>query len=351
MAKEIPCRKIKFELITKEETIVVYEFDRVFIVKTWQHELLAVRFLQSAIRVGLLILYSAFPRARIDASRLFFFSPRARNTRRKINVFVSQDQTKDWKTSVITRMRRSFDEGVVVKIYDENDQSAVQENTRAASASDNSIEISSTSGTIASFGGVDRFLVCSRRRELFPRSCEKRRPGSGGSYRLEPRRRRGELTTPLGCDLGSSIDQQRETLMPMTEEEVREIAGESYLRTARAILGDEAKIDVIWGDKSRHLPGVFLVFLVVEVVGCPARELALDALERHGIDAELGEELAFSLFRASEEGPLRAEPWAPLFSLPDGWDQFPLLAASRAKQDLLAAIRARENPANDSTEL
>src|SRR6185436_10819270 len=105
----------------------------------------------------------------------------------------------------------------------------------------------------------------------------------------------------MAVDLGSIVEQvaQEKGIEKQVLIETMEAA---ILKAAQAVFGPTRELEARYNDQTGQID-LFLYMTVVEEVTEPERQIALDNAKKHGLEAEIGEELGFQVFwHARDDG-------------------------------------------------
>ena len=98
----------------------------------------------------------------------------------------------------------------------------------------------------------------------------------------------------MAVDLGSIVEQvaQEKGIEKKVLIETMEAA---ILKAAQAVFGPTRELEARFNEDTGNID-LFQYMTVVEDVAQPEREINLDIARKHGLDAEIGEELGFQVF-------------------------------------------------------
>ncbi|MCG8419938.1 MAG: transcription termination factor NusA [Proteobacteria bacterium] len=119
---------------------------------------------------------------------------------------------------------------------------------------------------------------------------------------------------------------------------------QAILTAAKKTFGTTREMEAQYNDDT----GAVDLFLIVNVVAddsIEGREITVDNAARHGLDAELGDELLFQIFYRSEDAERAAEQdekFGDLISLKNAHKKFGRIAAQTAKQVIYQRVREAE---------
>ena len=118
----------------------------------------------------------------------------------------------------------------------------------------------------------------------------------------------------------------------------------AILKAAQSVFGPTRELEARFSEESGQVD-LFQYMTVVEVVAEPEREISVDAVEKHKLDATLGEELGFQVFWRPEDADKAREQdreFGDILKLKAGRTTFGRIAAQTAKQVLLQRVRDAE---------
>jgi N utilization substance protein A len=147
----------------------------------------------------------------------------------------------------------------------------------------------------------------------------------------------------LAVDLGSIVEQvaQEKGIEKKVLIETMEAA---ILKAAQAVFGPTRELEARYNDDTGNID-LFQYMTVVESVGQPEREIAADVARKHGLDAEVGEELGFQVFwhpRDAERARQQDKEFGEVLDMKQARSAFGRIAAQTAKQVLLSRVRDAE---------
>jgi N utilization substance protein A len=150
-------------------------------------------------------------------------------------------------------------------------------------------------------------------------------------------------STGMAMDLGSIVEQvaQEKGIEKKVLIETMEAA---ILKAAQAVFGPTRELEARFNEDSGNID-LFQYMTVVENVTLPEREIDLDIARKHGLEAEIGEELGFQVFwhpRDAERARQQDKEFGAVLDLKQARSAFGRIAAQTAKQVLLSRVRDAE---------
>ena len=144
-------------------------------------------------------------------------------------------------------------------------------------------------------------------------------------------------------DLGSIVEQvaQEKGIAKQVLIETMEAA---IHKAAQAAFGQNRELEARYNEDTGSID-LFQYMTVVETVAQPEREISLEAARKHGLDAEIGEELGFQVFwhpRDAERARQQDKEFGTLLDMKQARSTFGRIAAQTAKQVLLQRVRDAE---------
>ncbi len=118
----------------------------------------------------------------------------------------------------------------------------------------------------------------------------------------------------------------------------------AILKAAQAAFGPNRELEARYNTDTGNID-LFQYMTVVEQVAQPEREIALDVARKHGLDAEVGEELGFQVFwhpRDAERARQQDKEFGAVLDMKQARSAFGRIAAQTAKQVLLQRVRDAE---------
>src|SRR5690349_21971699 len=147
----------------------------------------------------------------------------------------------------------------------------------------------------------------------------------------------------FGDGLGSIVDQvaaekgiDRQVLIETMEAAI--------LKAAQAAFGPTRELEARFNSDSGNID-LFQYMTVVEAVTTPEREIAVEVAKKHGLEAEVGEELGFQVFwhpRDAERAKQQDKEFGSVLDMKQARSTFGRIAAQTAKQVLLQRVRDAE---------
>jgi N utilization substance protein A len=144
-------------------------------------------------------------------------------------------------------------------------------------------------------------------------------------------------------NLGTIIDQvaQEKGIDRRVLVETMEAA---ILKAAQAAFGQNRELEARFNDDNGQID-LFQYMTVVETVSDPEREIELNMARKHGLEAELGEELGFQVFwhpRDAKKAAEQDKEFGSVLDMKQVRSTFGRIAAQTAKQVLLQRVRDAE---------
>jgi N utilization substance protein A len=118
----------------------------------------------------------------------------------------------------------------------------------------------------------------------------------------------------------------------------------AILKAAQAAFGPNRELEARYNTDSGNID-LFQYMTVVEAVTLPEREIALDVAKKHGLEAEVGEELGFQVFwhpRDADRAKQQDKEFGSVLDMKQARSTFGRIAAQAAKQVLLQRVRDAE---------
>ncbi|MBX3182470.1 MAG: transcription termination/antitermination protein NusA [Polyangiaceae bacterium] len=147
----------------------------------------------------------------------------------------------------------------------------------------------------------------------------------------------------VGEDLGLIVEQVAQEKGIDTQILIETIE-QAILKAAQAAFGQVRELEARFSPETGQID-LFQYMTVVEEVEEPEREIAVADAKRHGLDAELGEELGFQVFwhpKDAERARQQDKEFGDLLKMKQARSQFGRIAAQSAKQVLLQRVRDAE---------
>ncbi|HKY38614.1 MAG TPA: transcription termination factor NusA [Polyangiaceae bacterium] len=147
----------------------------------------------------------------------------------------------------------------------------------------------------------------------------------------------------MAVDLGSIVEQvaQEKGIEKKVLIETMEAA---ILKAAQAVFGPTRELEARFNEDTGNID-LFQYMTVVENVTLPEREINLDIARKHGLEAEIGEELGFQVFwhpRDAERARQQDKEFGAVLDMKQARSAFGRIAAQTAKQVLLSRVRDAE---------
>src|SRR3954464_6373181 len=147
----------------------------------------------------------------------------------------------------------------------------------------------------------------------------------------------------LGMDLGTIVEQVAQE-KGIDKKVLIETMEAAILKAAQAAFGPTRELEARFNEESGNID-LFQYMTVVEEVTTPEREIALDVARKHGLEAEIGEELGFQVFwhpRDAERARQQDKEFGSVLDMKQARTTFGRIAAQTAKQVLLQRVRDAE---------
>ncbi len=119
---------------------------------------------------------------------------------------------------------------------------------------------------------------------------------------------------------------------------------EAILKAAQSVFGPNRELQATFNEETGQVD-LFQFMTVVDDVADEEREIALEDAQKHGLEAELGEELGFQIFWHPADAKKAAEQdkeFGDLLMVKQARSQFGRIAAQTAKQVLIQRVRDEE---------
>jgi N utilization substance protein A len=150
-------------------------------------------------------------------------------------------------------------------------------------------------------------------------------------------------TSDFAGNLGLIVDQvaQEKGIDKAVLVETMEAA---ILKAAQAAFGPTRELEAQYNDETGSID-LFQYMRVVEHVTQPEREISADLARKHGLEADLGEELGFQVFwhpRDAEKARQQDKEFGSVLDMKQARSSFGRIAAQTAKQVLLQRVRDAE---------
>jgi transcription termination/antitermination protein NusA len=147
----------------------------------------------------------------------------------------------------------------------------------------------------------------------------------------------------FGDGLGSIVDQVAQE-KGIDRQVLIETMEAAILKAAQAAFGPTRELEARFNTDSGNID-LFQYMTVVEAVTQPEREIAVDVARKHGLDAEVGEELGFQVFwhpRDADRAKQQDKEFGSVLDMKQARSTFGRIAAQAAKQVLLQRVRDAE---------
>src|SRR6187402_1429950 len=147
----------------------------------------------------------------------------------------------------------------------------------------------------------------------------------------------------LGMDLGT-IGEQVAQEKGIDKQILVETMEAAILKAAQAAFGPTRELEARFNDETGNID-LFQYMTVVEEVDDPEREIALPIAQKHGLEAEIGEELGFQVFwhpKDAERARQQDKEFGDVLDMSQARSTFGRIAAQTAKQVLLQRVRDAE---------
>ncbi|MGC4086421.1 MAG: transcription termination factor NusA [Polyangiaceae bacterium] len=118
----------------------------------------------------------------------------------------------------------------------------------------------------------------------------------------------------------------------------------AILKAAQAAFGPNRELEARFNSDTGNID-LFQYMTVVEDVDLPEREIAVEQARKHGLDADVGEELGFQVFwhpRDAERARQQDKEFGSVLDMKQARSAFGRIAAQTAKQVLLQRVRDAE---------
>src|SRR6187399_2368524 len=118
----------------------------------------------------------------------------------------------------------------------------------------------------------------------------------------------------------------------------------AILKAAQAAFGPTRELEARFNQDTGNID-LFQYMTVVEAVATPEREIAVDVARKHGLEAEVGEELGFQVFwhpKDADRAKQQDKEFGSVLDMKQARSTFGRIAAQAAKQVLLQRVRDAE---------
>src|SRR5215471_3811755 len=147
----------------------------------------------------------------------------------------------------------------------------------------------------------------------------------------------------FGDGLGSIVDQVAQE-KGIDRQVLIETMEAAILKAAQAAFGPTRELEARFNNDTGNID-LFQYMTVVEAVTTHEREIAVDVARKHGLDAEVGEELGFQVFwhpRDADRAKQQDKEFGSVLDMKQARSTFGRIAAQAAKQVLLQRVRDAE---------
>jgi N utilization substance protein A len=147
----------------------------------------------------------------------------------------------------------------------------------------------------------------------------------------------------MAVDLGSIVEQVAAE-KGIEKKVLIETMEAAILKAAQAVFGPTRELEARFNEDTGNID-LFQYMTVVEDVTLPEREINLEIAKKHGLDAEIGEELGFQVFwhpRDAERARQQDKEFGAVLDMKQARSAFGRIAAQTAKQVLLSRVRDAE---------
>ncbi len=146
-----------------------------------------------------------------------------------------------------------------------------------------------------------------------------------------------------GLELGTVVEQVA-TEKGIDKKVLIETMEAAILKAAQAVFGPTRELEARFNEENGNID-LFQYMTVVEDVTQPDREIGLDIARKHGLEAEIGEELGFQVFwhpKDAERARQQDKEFGAVLDMKQARSAFGRIAAQTAKQVLLQRVRDAE---------
>ena len=147
----------------------------------------------------------------------------------------------------------------------------------------------------------------------------------------------------FGMDLGSIVEQVAQE-KGIDKKVLIETMEAAILKAAQAVFGPTRDLEAHFNEETGNID-LFQYMTVTEHVTQPEREISLEVARKHGLEAEVGEELGFQVFwhpRDAERARQQDKEFGAVLDMKQARSAFGRIAAQTAKQVLLQRVRDAE---------
>lgn len=149
--------------------------------------------------------------------------------------------------------------------------------------------------------------------------------------------------TGFDIDLGTIVEQVAQE-KGIDKQILIETMEQAILKAAQAAFGPTRELEAHFNPDTGQID-LFQYMTVVEEVTEPEHQIALDIAQKHGLDAEVGEDLGFQVFwhpRDAERARQQDKQFGAVLDIKQARSTFGRIAAQTAKQVLLQRVRDAE---------
>ncbi|MEB2313404.1 MAG: transcription termination factor NusA [Sorangiineae bacterium] len=149
--------------------------------------------------------------------------------------------------------------------------------------------------------------------------------------------------TGFDIDLGTIVEQVAQE-KGIDKQILIETMEQAILKAAQAAFGPTRELEAHFNPDTGQID-LFQYMTVVEEVTEPEHQIALDIARKHGLDAEVGEDLGFQVFwhpRDAERARQQDKQFGAVLDIKQARSTFGRIAAQTAKQVLLQRVRDAE---------
>jgi transcription termination/antitermination protein NusA len=147
----------------------------------------------------------------------------------------------------------------------------------------------------------------------------------------------------MAVDLGSIVEQVAAE-KGIDKKVLIETMEAAILKAAQAVFGPTRELEARFNEESGNID-LFQYMTVVEDVTLPEREIDMAMAKKHGLEAEIGEELGFQVFwhpRDADRARQQDKEFGAVLDMKQARSAFGRIAAQTAKQVLLSRVRDAE---------
>jgi N utilization substance protein A len=150
-------------------------------------------------------------------------------------------------------------------------------------------------------------------------------------------------TAGMAVDLGSIVEQVAQE-KGIDKKVLIETMEAAILKAAQTVFGPTRELEARFNEDTGNID-LFQYMTVVENVSLPEREIDMTMAKKHGLEAEIGEELGFQVFwhpRDAERARQQDKEFGAVLDMKQARSAFGRIAAQTAKQVLLSRVRDAE---------